>query len=161
MMFTLRRIISNDLIKSHVRNTLFYTTKTNKHVTQKKYQDADPGIGLRKKLLKNTSVDELENIDLEGLESDFMNVHLTHKDYQEELEARREQLKYFIVKEKYFKEKMPNFLTYNDKLQIKYLHNTDPEQWTVERLSEAFPALPDVIKVSVLILLTITSLFII
>lgn len=106
----------------------------------------DPGIKGRAKLLEPSELEEVENID--DLESDFMDIHKSHKQYLRDVEAQNERLKYLIVKRKYFKQKFPNFLTWHDKEQIKYLHTTDPEEWTIDRLSESFPALPEVIQVS-------------
>lgn len=51
-----------------------------------------------------------------------------------------------IVRGKYFKEVEPNFLTYVEKDQIRKLHREDPDEWTPERLSESFPALPHTIR---------------
>lgn len=58
----------------------------------------------------------------------------------------QEQLKRRIVKNKVFKEIEPNFLTYIEKDQIKKLHENNPTEWTPEKLSESFPALPETIK---------------
>lgn len=56
-------------------------------------------------------------------------------------------LKNQIVATKYFKKnKDPNFLTSVEKDQILKLHRSNPEEWTVEMLSQSFPALPDTIK---------------
>ncbi|XP_044259266.1 required for respiratory growth protein 9, mitochondrial [Tribolium madens] len=105
---------------------------------------ADPGIRKRKELLQ---LDETEDIeDFEDFETDFMEVHKSHKQHVRELEIEREKMKYHIVKQRYFKEKFPNFLTWHDKEQIRFLHGTEPNEWTIERLSESFPALPEVIK---------------
>lgn len=151
-MYSLRRLIQQSFIRNHVRDSLAYSTKP-KHVVRRKTHKykSDPGINQRKRLLGNATVDEIEDVELDDLESDFMNVHISHKDFQREMEARKEQEKYFIVRQKYFKEKLPNFLTMNDKLQIKHLHRTNPEQWTVEKLAESFPALPHIISVSSII----------
>lgn len=105
----------------------------------------DPGINLRKKVLELN--EELNDIEFDDLESDFMNVHKTHKDHVLEAEANFEKEKFHIVRQKYFKDKQLNFLTWHDKEQIKYLNSSDPEEWTIEKLSEGFPALPGVIKV--------------
>lgn len=61
-------------------------------------------------------------------------------------EKDRELLKRRIVRNKYFKEVEPNFLTYVEKDQIKKLHREDPGEWTPERLSESFPVLPHTIR---------------
>ncbi|EEZ98913.1 uncharacterized protein LOC659761 [Tribolium castaneum] len=104
----------------------------------------DPGIRRRKELLQ---LDESEEIDdFDDFETDFMEVHKSHKQHLREAEVEREKMKYHIVKQRYFKEKFPNFLTWHDKEQIRYLYRTDPNEWTIERLSESFPALPEVIK---------------
>ncbi|CAG9818329.1 unnamed protein product [Phaedon cochleariae] len=84
-------------------------------------------------------------MDLDDLETDFMNVQQSHKDHMREMEVKQEKLKYMIVKQKYFKEKYPNFLTWQDKEQIRYLHHKDPQDWTVDKLAESFPALPNII----------------
>lgn len=108
----------------------------------------DPGIQKRKEIVNdNQELEELSNYDFD-LEADFMNVGKNHEQYEKEHMLRLEQQKYYIVKQKYFKEKLPNFLTWSDKEQIRYLHNTNPEEWTIEKLSEGFPALPGVIAVS-------------
>ncbi|XP_018565204.1 uncharacterized protein LOC108906415 [Anoplophora glabripennis] len=104
----------------------------------------DPGINLRKKALNLDA--EIDEIEFDDLETDFMNVHKTHREHVSEIEAGLEKEKFHIVRQKYFKEKQLNFLTWYDKDQIKYLHSTDPEEWTIEKLSESFPALPEVIK---------------
>lgn len=103
----------------------------------------DPGIYKQGKVLN----EDPEDIDFNELESDFMNVHLSHKEHIEQMKQWREKEKYLIVKQKYFKENLPNFLTWHDKEQIRYLHNSDPEEWSIEKLSEGFPALPNVLEV--------------
>lgn len=154
-MYTFRRLLFSDNVLSHIRNPVFYSTKA-KHVRPRKSRNLiNPGINMQAKLLKETSSHTPfeEDVDLEELESDFMGVGTSYNEHMEEMEARREQQKYFIVGQKYFKEKLPNFLTWNDKQQIKFLHRTDPEQWTIEKLSQSFPALPEVIAVSILLLI--------
>lgn len=108
----------------------------------------NPGIELRKATMQNLEKDtNFEDIDFDDFESDFMNVHQSHKESIKEQEALKEKLKYQIVKQKYFSQKCPNFLTWNDKQQIRYLYATNSEEWTIEKLSESFPALPEVIEV--------------
>ncbi|XP_028132357.2 uncharacterized protein LOC114327848 [Diabrotica virgifera virgifera] len=107
----------------------------------------DPGIHKRKAILGVQEFQqEFQDMELDDLETDFMDVHKSYKQHREEVEVRNEQLKYITVKNKYFKEKFPNFLTWTDKEQMRLLHSTDPEEWTIEKLSESFPALPEVIK---------------
>lgn len=110
----------------------------------------DPGISKRRAALSNPLEleQDFENLELDDLEADFMDVHKSYKEHRREMVLKKERLKYQIVKQKYFKEKFPNFLTWNDKEQIKFLHNKDPEEWTVEKLSESFPALPETVQVS-------------
>ncbi|CAH0553814.1 unnamed protein product [Brassicogethes aeneus] len=130
-MFSIRRI----LIRTNVLNVQV------KHLRETK---KDPGIKRVRKVLTQPGENE-EIDDFDEFETDFMELHKTHRQHSEEIENRRELLKYHIVKQKYFKEKHPNFLTWHDKEQIKYLYNSNPEEWTVDKLSEGFPALPEVI----------------
>lgn len=54
-----------------------------------------------------------------------------------------------IVGRKYFKpEKGINLLTWSEKEQIRYLHDSDQDTWTVEKLAESFPASEMTIMVS-------------
>lgn len=53
------------------------------------------------------------------------------------------------IKHKYFKVYEPaeeNLLTWEMKEQLKYLHHTDPDEWTPEALSVAFPVSPNGVK---------------
>ncbi|KAK9884536.1 hypothetical protein WA026_007377 [Henosepilachna vigintioctopunctata] len=102
-----------------------------------------PGTRRRMQLLEDVQELDAENIDFEA---NFETIHHSHKEHMIELEAQREKLKYDIVKQKYFKNKYPNFLTWHDKEQIRLLHSRDPEEWNVDKLSDGFPALPEVIK---------------
>lgn len=53
-----------------------------------------------------------------------------------------------IVGNKYFKpDKELNLLTWSEKEQIQYLHNSDGTTWTVEKLAQCFPASETMIKV--------------
>lgn len=92
---------------------------------------------------KSMNVEEIEE-----LENDFSGLGMAHKDHEREITRMKEKEKLQIVYQKYFKKNMPNFLTWNDREQIKFLHRTNPEEWTLEKLSESFPALPNVISVS-------------
>lgn len=51
-----------------------------------------------------------------------------------------------MVKRKYFKSNDPAFVTWTEKQQIQSLHKADNVEWTPERLSESFPALPETIN---------------
>lgn len=130
----LRKTLQQPFIINYVRNY------------RKKF--GDPGIEHRKAAMQNVEKDmNFENIEFDDFESDFMDVHHTHKEHMKEQEFFKEKIKFQIVKQKYFKDKYPNFLTWNEKQQIKYLHSTNSEEWTIEKLSESFPALPEVITV--------------
>lgn len=63
-----------------------------------------------------------------------------------EIQKKKERLKQQIVTQKYFKEKEPRFLTFAEKELIHKLHQSNPDEWTVEKLSESFPALPEAIQ---------------
>lgn len=109
-------------------------------------QKIDPGIRKQSALLEgDVELDALE----EHLESDFMNVGLSHREHSKEMSKYKVNLQHDIIKQKYFKESYPNFLTWSDKKQIQFLHNSDPEEWSIEKLSEGFPALPATIVVSI------------
>lgn len=111
---------------------------------------ADPGIQKRKAAFKYAEKDldlDFDEATFDDMETDFMDISKTHKEHVKEFDNMKERLKYQIIKQKYFKEKYPNFLTWNDKQQIKYLYKTNSEEWTIDRLSESFPALPEVIEV--------------
>lgn len=45
-----------------------------------------------------------------------------------------------LIKQKYFKNREPAMLTWGEKEQIRHLHTKDPEEWSVDRLIESFPA---------------------
>ena len=58
------------------------------------------------------------------------------------------------IRHKYFKQYEPveeNLLTWAMKEQLKYLHATDPDYWTPETLSVAFPISPLGVKVKHLV----------
>ncbi|XP_060526734.1 uncharacterized protein LOC132702236 [Cylas formicarius] len=112
----------------------------------KKLSKGDPGMHRRISALKVVP-DEIEELDIEtDFESDFMEVHKSYREHVNEMDAMKEQEKYFIVRQKYFKQKFPNFLTWHDKEQIKFLHEQDPQEWSVEKLSEGFPATREVVQ---------------
>lgn len=56
-------------------------------------------------------------------------------------------LRHQVVKEKYFKEHMPNLLTWSEKEQIRLLNSENPEEWTPDRIAESFPVTVPVVKV--------------
>ncbi|XP_055550627.1 uncharacterized protein LOC129733084 [Wyeomyia smithii] len=100
----------------------------------------NPGIDRRMNLLNDdqlqTSAEELDHME----EADFSQVHKSHRQYEQEVEQYRERLQSWIVGNKYFKTKQLNFLTWSEKEQIRYLHNFDSEEWSIDKLVESFPA---------------------
>ncbi|XP_055852314.1 neugrin [Episyrphus balteatus] len=121
----------------------FYTVPT-KYVRRK----ANPGIGIQTQVFRREGIfEQNENLnDVDDLESDFMKVNKTYNQYEREMQDQKEQMRLWVVKNKYFKQKQPNFLTYTEKEQIKLLHSRDPEEWNVDRLVESFPATPEIIQ---------------
>ena len=84
--------------------------------------------------------------DPEIYESEFEEIAELDAMRERKAERNKELLPYHIVKSKYFKEVESKFLTYSERDQIKMLHQSDPTEWTPEKLSESFPALPGTIK---------------
>ena len=59
----------------------------------------------------------------------------------------REMVQLKMVQQKYFKEgNRENILSWSDKEHIRYLHNSDPQQWTFEMIAEQFRIDPQVAK---------------
>ncbi|XP_020289861.1 uncharacterized protein LOC109857695 [Pseudomyrmex gracilis] len=108
------------------------------------------GIHGKIKIMKQNeseiNIEDLTADDTSELEPDFMNVGESHKAHERETQRQKEILKQQIVKQKYFQEKEPRFLTYAEKQLICKLHEHKPEEWTIEKLSQSFPALPETIK---------------
>ncbi|XP_068157687.1 uncharacterized protein [Drosophila tropicalis] len=85
--------------------------------------------------------------DFAELESDFMNVHNTQRQHELQLQQQRDRVRQFMIKHKYFRDaKLPNLLLHAEKEQMRLLHERDPDEWTIERLAESFPATPDVVE---------------
>lgn len=78
-------------------------------------------------------------------ESDFFEINKSHKEYEKDLKYHKEKIKRRMIDNKYFKIKQYNFLTWSEKQQIRYLNENDPDEWTIERLSESFPVTSDII----------------
>lgn len=59
----------------------------------------------------------------------------------------REELALILTQKRCFpKPRSPNLLTFLEKAMIAHLHRTDPALWTLEQLSQSFPATPGIIK---------------
>lgn len=81
-----------------------------------------------------------------GFEADFTQLPKSHRQHERELETRKKRVKGFMIEKKYFKkEKQPNLLTWAEKEQIRHLNKQEPEDWTVERLAESYPATEEII----------------
>lgn len=102
---------------------------------------SNPGIDNRLRGLgaNKSDIPDPEKFE-DSSESDFHNIHEMHKVYEKETDEYREKMKHWIVKNKYFKKKQVNFLTWAEKEQIRYLFEQDPEEWGFEKLAESFPA---------------------
>lgn len=132
---------------NNIKVMIFKLLRT--YVTKSKCES----VGIHKKLKISKmnkefddNFEEMDQEDSEIYDSDFMTVDTSYKNKIREDKRIQEQLKRRIVKSKVFKEIEPNFLTYVEKDQIKKLHENNPKEWTPEKLSESFPALPETIK---------------
>ncbi|XP_065354798.1 uncharacterized protein LOC135949227 [Calliphora vicina] len=103
---------------------------------------SNPGLGYQITAIEDAAkVMQSDPEGFEGLESDLFNAHKSHKQHELNLQHQKEKLRQYIIKRKYFnKDPLPNLLTYAEKEQIKFLHSSDNEEWTVEKLAESFPA---------------------
>lgn len=104
----------------------------------------DPGVRKRLQLFSEDFVENDPEV-LESLESDFMNVHHAHKEFEAEEQQYTKKVADAIVGRKYFKQKGVNFLTWNEKEQIRMLHQSNPNEFTADKLAESFPADPTTI----------------
>ncbi|EZA61041.1 uncharacterized protein LOC105287565 [Ooceraea biroi] len=104
------------------------------------------GIRGKLRLIEEEDMEIFDAEDMSEFESDFMNVSESHRMHEREMWQNKERLKQQITAQKYFKEKEPRFLTFAETNLIRKLHETDPEEWTIERLSESFPALPETVQ---------------
>nr|XP_018903997.1 PREDICTED: uncharacterized protein LOC109035006 [Bemisia tabaci] len=80
-------------------------------------------------------------------ERNFFDADLDYEDLKSDEFKHRHKVAYNMVKKKYFKRPVePNMLTYAEKQHIKFLHDDSENNWTVESLSESYPATPHIIK---------------
>ncbi|XP_017079981.2 neugrin [Drosophila eugracilis] len=109
---------------------------------------ANPGLGYQLQQLQEHPAKTPEaNEDYADLESDFMGVQKTHRQYEKEQQQQRDRIRQFMIKHKYFRDsKLPNLLLHAEKEQMRLLHGRDPEEWNVERLAESFPATPEIVQ---------------
>ncbi|CAG4943680.1 unnamed protein product [Parnassius apollo] len=110
---------------------------------------ANPGLNKRIKAFTEQGI-KIEDEDAEEFveksDSDFYNVGEAYNEHLHETLIGKYELRRRIVKEKYFKENMPNLLTWSEKEQIRHLASTDPNEWTPERIAESFPVTAQVVK---------------
>lgn len=78
--------------------------------------------------------------DLSSQEADFNALPKSYNRYKQETREHRDTIRHQMVGQKYFKNENLNFLTWAEKEQIRLLHSQNPEEWSVERLSDSFPA---------------------
>lgn len=109
----------------------------------------NPGLNNRIKSFESTGLqikkDDAEEF-IEQSESDFYNVGEAYNEHMNETFMGKYELRHHIVKEKYFKQNMPNLLTWSEKEQIRHLASTEPDEWTPEKIAESFPVTVPVVK---------------
>ncbi|KAM3965540.1 uncharacterized protein ACR2FA_000387 [Aphomia sociella] len=109
----------------------------------------NPGLDNRIQAFKEEGVqiidDDVEEF-VEQSESNFYKVGEAYNEHVNETLIGKYELRHQIIKEKYFKENMPNLLTWSEKEQIRYLATTHSEEWTPERIAESFPVTVPVVK---------------
>lgn len=112
-------------------------------------RNPNPGINRQVKAFQADGLqvreDNFEEI-VEQSESDFYNVGEAYNEHQNETLIGKYELRHRIVKEKYFKENMPNLLTWSEKEQIRHLATTQPDEWTPEKIAESFPVTEQVVQ---------------
>lgn len=112
----------------------------NRHYAPRQ-RSQNPGIQRQLKALADKEINKVapENV-IDESESDFMQMHGVIKNIKNEERQLRDKTEFWIVKNKYFKKNLPNFLTWAEKEQIRHLHKYDPEEWNLANLTQSFPA---------------------
>lgn len=122
-----------------------------RNLRSRRFDIAKPNPGLNNRLkafqedgmpIKEENLEEF----VEQSESDFYNVGQSYKEFQTETLVGKHELRHHIVKDKYFKEHMPNLLTWSEKEQIRHLASSEPDEWTPERIAESFPVTVPFVK---------------
>ncbi|XP_034664997.1 uncharacterized protein LOC117899233 [Drosophila subobscura] len=111
---------------------------------------ANPGLGYQLQQLQEnerpTATPEASE-DYGDMESDFMDVQKTHRQHEAQQQAQRDRVRQFMIKHKYFRDvKLPNLLLHAEKEQMRLLHEQRPDEWSIERLAESFPATPEIVQ---------------
>lgn len=131
------------------RKFLFLSNKSNLNLIYRQYvrkgRVLNPGIDKRLKVFSDDLVKDNPEV-FENVESDFFRTHQAHRTFEREEQSHQEKLKLWIIRDKYFKKKNLNFLTWAEKEEIRHLYEKDPEQWNFEQLAECFPATSDIIE---------------
>ncbi|CAH2049266.1 unnamed protein product, partial [Iphiclides podalirius] len=83
---------------------------------------------------------------VESSDSNFFNVGGAYDEHLNETLMGKYDLQHKIVKQKYFKDNLPNLLTWSEKEQIRHLATAHPDEWTPERIAESFPVTAQVAK---------------
>lgn len=108
----------------------------------------DPGIRRQAKVLEEFSDPSAfsREEELDG-EVDVMKLDKVYDKYQQGKRDIKEMTQLRIVKQKYFKDSAEEkTLTWSDKEHIRFLHNSDPQHWTIEMIAEHFRIEPHVAK---------------
>uniref|UniRef100_R4FJV9 Uncharacterized protein n=1 Tax=Rhodnius prolixus TaxID=13249 RepID=R4FJV9_RHOPR len=110
----------------------------------------NPGIDQRLQLYKEEQADlanvNLNEESLDNLEEDIYNSKDLHAFHTREVKKLQSKIQLKQLERKYFTtQKLPNMLLWSEKEQIRLLSQTDPDLWTPEKLSQSFPATPDII----------------
>lgn len=126
--FLNQRFASNGNRKWLKKDEKFPYNKSNRRRT-------DPGLRKQAKAL-----DPHGSFDEEDYENelDIMKVHKLYNQHQSFRQDHKEFVKMKTVQQKYFKIPQERKLSWSDKEHIRYLHNTDPEMWTFEMISDQF-----------------------
>ncbi|CAH0687759.1 unnamed protein product [Spodoptera exigua] len=115
-----------------------------RNLRSRRYDPTKPNPGLNNRLrafqedgmqIKEENLEEF----VEQSESDFYNVGQAYNEFKKETLVGKIELRHHIVKDKYFKEHMPNLLTWSEKEQIRHLASSEPDEWTPEKIAESFP----------------------
>ncbi|XP_068207896.1 neugrin [Palaemon carinicauda] len=126
-------------------NPIFFNRKINTATSQYVRQMRSPNR------ITDLSQHEMDDLSQYSLEDDFADASLEELQHHvSNLDSDAVKHQNFIqqktIRQKYFKKYEPaedNLLTWEMKEQLKYLHHKDPEQWTPEALSVAFPISPN------------------
>ncbi|XP_045776033.1 uncharacterized protein LOC123874594 [Maniola jurtina] len=110
---------------------------------------ANPGLDNRLGAFQEDGIkvqdDDVEEF-MEQSESSFYDAGEAYNAHLKETLIGKHHLKHHIVKDKYFRENMPNLLTWSEKEQIRHLAATQPDEWTPQRIAESFPVTEPVVK---------------